>query len=150
MVDFSNGKAFHPGFIKSDFLCVVFLYPWSKITGIALFLLFSTHNYYWFCGVHSHLGKDFLCVSTLLVKMMTVTQEKHSLFRVFHWQICPKVRLAIRKKFSERVVMHWNRLPREWWCHQPWREVFKKHGGVALRDVVSGHGVMGWHWAGWS
>ena len=23
-------------------------------------------------------------------------------------------------------------------------EVFKKHVGVALRDMVSGHGVMGW------
>jgi len=26
------------------------------------------------------------------------------------------------------------------------REVFQNHGDVALRDVVSGHGEMGWGW----
>jgi len=26
--------------------------------------------------------------------------------------------------------------------------VFKTHGDMALRDVVSGHGGMGWRWVG--
>ena len=37
------------------------------------------------------------------------------------------------------VVRHWNRLLREVVDSPSW-EMFKKHGDVALRDVVSGHG----------
>ena len=47
--------------------------------------------------------------------------------------------------FSERVIMHWHRLPREV-TESPSMEAFKNHGDVALRDVVSGHGGMGWAW----
>jgi len=50
-----------------------------------------------------------------------------------------KFRWNIRKKFiSERVVMHWNRLPRKV-MESLSLEVFEKHVNVALRDVVSGH-----------
>ena len=42
-------------------------------------------------------------------------------------------RLDIR--FSPRVLRHWNRLPREV-VESPSVAVFKKHGGVALGDVV--------------
>ena len=51
--------------------------------------------------------------------------------------------MHILKNFlSKRVVKHWNRLPREV-VELPLLEVFKNHGDVALRDVVSGHGGDG-------
>lgn len=49
-----------------------------------------------------------------------------------------KLRLGIRKNFiSERVVMHWQRLPREG-VGSLSLEVSQDGGGVALSDVVSG------------
>jgi len=44
--------------------------------------------------------------------------------------------------FSEGVLRHWHRLPQEVRC----LEVFKSHGDVAPRDVVSGHGGVVWGW----
>lgn len=44
--------------------------------------------------------------------------------------------------FSETVMRHWNRLPKDM-VESPSLEAFKNRVDVALKDVVSGHGGGG-------
>jgi len=54
-----------------------------------------------------------------------------------------RFKLDIRKKLlSERVIMHWHRLPRQL-VGSLSLEVFKNCGDVALKDLISGHGGNG-------
>ena len=63
------------------------------------------------------------------------------------WRTRGGFRLGIRRCFfSYSVVMQCHRLPREV-VGSPSLEVFHNHGDVALRDVGSGHGGVGWAWA---
>jgi len=50
--------------------------------------------------------------------------------------------MDIRKNFSERVVGHCNRLPREM-EQSPSLQMFKNCVDAALKDMISGHGGDG-------
>lgn len=79
--------------------------------------------------------------------------EKHSPDQPIHGLVdggelgsAAAIRLDIRNDlFAGRVVVHWHRRPREGGVTIP-GGVSEPHRDVALREVVSGHGGVGWSW----
>jgi len=71
-----------------------------------------------------------------------LSMQDHSQTKRTPWKITDSCKR--KNVFLEGVVRYWKRLPREILLpFPPFLEVFKKRVGVALRDVVSGHGGDG-------
>ena len=50
------------------------------------------------------------------------------------------------EEISQREVMQWHSLPREWWGHRPWKGSEPWRCGTEGHGY--GHGGMRWGWIG--
>ena len=57
-----------------------------------------------------------------------------------------RFRLDIRNSFLSTKQCCVGTAAQEWWMGSPSLGVSQSHGDVALRDVGTGHGGLGWGW----